>query len=41
MKRINNGKSNTEEDIAIEEIVERSEPKKPKTIAVAHHKEAV
>ena len=29
IKRINNGKVNTEEDIAIEEIVERIEPKKP------------
>lgn len=28
IKRINNGKENTEEDIAIEEIVERAEPKK-------------
>ena len=30
IKRMNNGKSNTEEDIAIEEIVERIEPIKPK-----------
>ena len=29
IKRINNSKSNTEEDIAIEEIVERTETKKP------------
>ena len=30
IKRVNNGKANTEEDIAIEEIVERAEPRKPK-----------
>jgi cytoskeletal protein CcmA (bactofilin family) len=41
IKRINNGKSNTEEDITIEEIVERTEPIKPKIVPVAHHKEAV
>ena len=43
IKRINNGKSNTEEDIAIEEIVERAEPRKPETVRVAQHqhKEAV
>ena len=41
IKRANNGKANTEEDIAIEEIVERSEPRKPKAIHVAQHKEAV
>jgi len=35
------GKSNTEEDIAIEEIVERTETKKPKVVHVATHKEAV
>ena len=40
IKRINNGKANTEEDIAIEEIVERSEPKKPEIIPVAQGKEA-
>ena len=40
IKRINNGKANTEEDIAIEEIVERSEPKKPEIVPVAHGKEA-
>ena len=27
IKRVNNGKTNTEEDITIEEIVERAEPK--------------
>ena len=41
IKRVNNGKSNTEEDIAIEEIVERSEPKKPKVVPVTTHKEAI
>ena len=40
IKRVNNGKANTEEDIAIEEIVERSEPKKPEIVPVAHGKEA-
>ena len=40
IKRINNGKANTEEDIAIEEIVERAEPKKPEIIPVAQSKEA-
>ena len=40
IKRINNGKANTEEDIAIEEIVERSEPKKPEIVPVAQGKEA-
>jgi len=41
IKRINNGKANTEEDIAIESIVEREESKKPKVIPVTTHKEAV
>ena len=41
IKRINNGKSNTEEDIAIEEIVERKENIKPKVIPAVQHKEAV
>ena len=40
IKRINNGKADTEEDIAIEEIVERSEPKKPEIAPVAQSKEA-
>ena len=40
IKRINNGKENTEEDIAIEEIVERPEPKKPEITPVAQSKEA-
>jgi cytoskeletal protein CcmA (bactofilin family) len=41
IKRVNNGKTNTEEDITIEEIVEREEPKKPEIIPVPQHKEAV
>ncbi len=42
IKRTNNGKSNSEEDIAIEEIVERSETiKKPKSIHVVQQKKAV
>ena len=42
IKRLNNGKSNSEEDIAIEEIVERSESeKKPKPIHVVQQKKAV
>ena len=40
IKRINNGKENTEEDIAIEEIVERPETKKPEIVPVAQSKEA-
>jgi len=40
IKRINNGKANTEEDIAIEEIVERPESKKPEIVPVAQSKEA-
>ena len=39
IKRINNGKTNTEEDIAIEEIVERAEPKRPEIVPVAQSKE--
>ena len=41
IKRVNNGKSNSEEDIAIEEIVERVEAIKPKPAQVAQRKEAV
>ena len=42
IKRASNGKSNSEEDIAIEEIVEREkEVVKPKPIPVVTHKEAV
>ena len=41
IKRINNGKTNTEEDITIEEIVEKERPAKPKIVPVTHHKEAV
>ena len=41
IKRVNNGKANTEEDIAIEEIVERKDTIKPKVVPVTTHKEAV
>ena len=42
IKRANNGKSNMEEDIAIEEIVEKEETtKKPKPIHVVQQKKAV
>ena len=41
IKRMNNGKSNSEEDIAIEEIVERKEAIKSQPVHVAQHKEAV
>ncbi len=41
IKRVNNGKANTEEDIAIEEIVEREKSDKPKVVPVTQHKEAV
>ena len=42
IKRTNNGKLNSEEDIAIEEIVERQETiKKPKPIHVVQQKKAV
>ena len=40
IKRVNNGKASTEEDIAIEEIVDRPEPKKPEIVPVARSKEA-
>ena len=40
IKRINKGKANTEEDIAIEEIVERAEPRSPEIVPVAQSKEA-
>ena len=40
IKRVNNGKANTEEDIAIDDIVERAEPKKPEIVPVAQSKEA-
>ena len=36
IKRVNNGKANTEEDIAIEEIVDRAEDLKPKVVHVTH-----
>ena len=41
IKRANNGKSNSEEDIAIEEIVERESDNKPKPIHVVQQKKAV
>jgi len=41
IKRVNNGKLKTEEDIAIEEIVERDEQLEPQAIPVRTHKEAV
>ena len=42
IKRINNGKSSSEEDITIEEIVERAEAvKKPKPMHVVQQKKAV
>jgi len=41
IKRISAGKENTEEDIAIEEIVEKEKSSNPKIIPVTHHKEAV
>jgi len=41
IKRINNGKSHSEEDITIEEIVERTETTKPKIVPVPQQKQAV
>ena len=41
IKRLSKGKSETEEDIAIEEIVEREGSKKPRIVHVGNHKEAV
>ena len=47
IKRANNGKLNSDEDITIEEIVEREDPlrpkqpKQPKPVHVVQHKEAV
>ena len=41
IKRANKGKTNTEEDIAIEEIVEREDSTKPRVVHVGQHKEAV
>ena len=41
IKRINNGKRNTEEDIAIEEIMERAETNNAEIIPTHTHKEAV
>ena len=41
IKRVSKGKSDTEEDIAIEEIVEREDSEEPKVVHVGQHKEAV
>ena len=41
IKRVSNGKANTEEDIAIEEIVDRAEVQKPAIVPAPRHKEAV
>ena len=41
IKRVNNGKANTEEDIAIEEIVERSSSTSPEIVPVPNRKQAV
>ena len=41
IKRANKGKTDTEEDITIEEIVEREDSTRPKVVPVTHHKEAV
>ena len=41
IKRVSNGKTNTEEDIAIEEIVDRADAKKPVIVPLPRHKEAV
>ena len=41
IKRAHNGKADTEEDIAIEAIVEREDSVEPKIVPVVHHKEAV
>ena len=41
IKRASNGKKNTEEDIAIEEIVERESSTKPSVVHASQQKEAV
>ena len=41
IKRIGDGKASSDEDIAIEEIVERTGSTKPKVVTVPQHKEAV
>ena len=41
IKRVNTGKANTEEDITIEEIVEKETSDKLKEVPVTQHKEAV
>jgi len=40
IKRVNNGKANTEEDVTIEEIVEREESRR-QVVPISTHKEAV
>ena len=39
IKRVNSDQKDTEEDITIEEIVERAEPKRPEIVPVAQSKE--
>ena len=41
IKRASNGKKNTDEDIAIEEIVEREDTSKPRIVHAVQRKEAV
>ena len=41
IKRASKGKESSEEDITIEEIVEREDSTKPKVVPPTHHKEAV
>ena len=41
IKRTSKGKINSDEDIAIESIVEREQEKKPRIVHSVHHKEAV
>ena len=41
IKRVNTGKTNTDEDIAIEEIVDKEKTIKSKAVPVTQHKEAV
>ena len=41
IKRVNTGKTSTDEDIAIEEIVEREKSDKAKVVPVTQHNEAV
>ena len=41
IKRVDSGKTNSEEDITIDEIVDKTGNNEPKIIPVAQHKEAV